>query len=287
MQNNNEEVSVASDGGRIGRLLIQLGKINKSDNERILQAHNELGLRFGDAAIALGLITEADISQALALQFQYTYLQPGEGGFSEELVAAYHPFSYQVEALRGLRSHLMSQWFSKGFKALSVVGANRGDGASYLAANLAIVFSQLGQRTLLIDANLRFPRQNHIFSLSQKQGLSDIIAGRAEISLITKVQAFNALSVLGAGTIPPNPQELLDSSAFTTLMLNVIGQYDVVLVDTPPASIGADAQAVVSRCGGALIVSRLNHTKLDDLVRVHEQINLTLSKVVAAVVSEF
>jgi chain length determinant protein tyrosine kinase EpsG len=287
MQNSNEEFSGSVSGVSIGALLMQLGKIDKSDNEKILRAQGELGLRFGDSAIALGLITEADISQALALQFQYPYLQPGEGGFSDELVAAYHPFSRKVEALRGLRSQLMTEWFSKGFKALAVVGANRGDGVSYLTANLAIVFSQLGQRTLLIDANLRHPRQNHVFALSQKQGLSDILVGRADLSLITQIDAFNALSVLGAGTIPPNPQELLDSSAFTTLMLDVIGQYDVVLVDAPPASISADAQAVVARCGGALVVSRLNHTRLEDLDKVREQINLTLSKVVAAVVSEF
>jgi chain length determinant protein tyrosine kinase EpsG len=181
----------------------------------------------------------------------------------------------------------MAQWFNQGFKSLAVVSANTGDGASYLAANLAIVFSQLGQRTLLIDANLRQPRQHKIFALTQKQGLSDLIVGRADQTVITKVGAFKDLSILGAGTVPPNPQELLDNPAFTSLMLSVIGHYDIVLVDAAPASVTADAQAVVSRCGGALVVSRLNHTRLDDLIEVREQINLTTAKVVAAVVSDF
>ena len=181
----------------------------------------------------------------------------------------------------------MAQWFNQGFKALAVVSANTGEGASYLAANLAIVFSQLGQRTLLIDANLRQPRQHKIFALSQKQGLSDLIVGRADQSVTTKLDVFKDLSLLGAGTIPPNPQELLDSPAFTNLMLSMIGQYDIVLVDAAPATITADAQAVVSRCGGALVVSRLNHTRLDELALVREQISLTTAKVVAAVVSDF
>lgn len=286
MQNNSEVLDRPMDTS-IGSLLIQLGKINKSDNDRILRSQKEHGLRFGDAAVALGLVTESDISQALALQFQYPYLQPGQGGFSDELVAAYHPFSSQVEALRGLRSQLMAQWFNQGFKALAVVSANTGEGASYLAANLAIVCSQLGHRTLVIDANLRQPRQHKIFALSQKLGLSDLIVGRADQSITTKLDVFKDLSILGAGTIPPNPQELLDSPAFTNLMLSMIGQYDIVLVDAAPVTITADAQAVVSRCGGALVVSRLNHTRLDELALVREQISLTTAKVVAAVVSDF
>ena len=286
MQNINQVPETNTDSS-IGRLLIQLGKIKQSDNENILRAQKDHGLRFGEAAIRLRLVTEADISQALALQFNYPYLQPGQGGYSSELVAAYQPFSSQVEALRGLRSQLMTQWFSQGFKSLAVVSTNEGEGGSYLAANLAIVFSQLGQRTLLIDANLRQPRQHSIFKLGQKQGLSDIIAGRAELSAITKVETFNDLSILGAGTIPPNPQELLNNPAFTEIMAGVIGQYDIVLVDTAPASMTADAQAAVSRCGGTLIVSKLNQTSLANLNDVREQINLTGAKVVAAVVNDF
>ena len=286
MQNKNEAINIPSDTS-IGALLMQLGKINKANNDKILQAQKEQSLRFGDAAIALGLVTESDISQALALQFHYPYLQPGQGAFSDELVAAYQPFSSQVEAMRGLRSQLMTDWFNQGFKALAVVSTNKGEGTSYLAANLAIVFSQLGQHTLLIDANLRDPRQHKIFAVSQKQGLSDLIAGRADQTVITKVEAFKDLSVLGAGTIPPNPQELLNSTAFTSLMLNVIGHYDVVLVDVAPASVSADLQAVVSRCGGSLLVSKLNKTSLADLQETSDRILVTGAKLVGAVVNDF
>ena len=77
----------------IGRLLLQLGKITAADAENILFAQQKQGLRFGDAALKLGLITEADIRQVLALQFDYPYLQAGQGNYNTKLVAAYQPFT--------------------------------------------------------------------------------------------------------------------------------------------------------------------------------------------------
>ena len=271
----------------IGRLLLQLGKITLADSEKILNAQQKHGLRFGDAALKLGLIKESDIRQVLALQFNYPYLQAGQGKYSDELIAAYQPFSKQVEALRALRSQLMLRWFSEGFKSLAIVSANAGEGGSYLAANLAIVFSQLGERTLLVDANLRESRQHKIFNLKENRGLSDIIAGRAGLDVITQVDSFVDLSVLGAGTVPPNPQELLSRTSFIEFMNQAIGLYDVVLLDTTPATITADAQATVARCGGALLVSRLNHTRLVDLTEVRDQIAVTGARVVGVVINDF
>jgi len=271
----------------IGRLLLQLGKISSADAERIVQTQQEKGLRFGDAALKLGMITESDIRQVLSMQFNYPYLHSGQGNYGAELVAAYQPFSSQVEALRALRSQVMMRWISEGYKSLAIVSVNAGEGSSYLAANLAIVFSQLGERTLLVDANLRDPRQHTIFNLKENRGLSDILAGRADINVVTKVDSFIDLSILGAGTIPPNPQELLSRDTFTDFMNQAIGQYDVILVDTTPATVTSDAQATVARCGGALLVSRLNHTRLSDVAEARDQIAVTGARVVGAVINDF
>lgn len=272
---------------KMGRLLLQLGKISFEDTDKILRVQQEHGLLFGDAALKLGLISEADINQVLAMQFNYPYLQEGQGKYSDELVAAYQPFSKQVEALRALRSQLMMRWFNENNKSLAIVSANAGEGGSYLAANLAVMFSQLGERTLLIDANMRDPRQHVIFNLQESRGLSDIIAGRAGLDVVSQVEFFEDLSVLGAGTLPPNPQELLNRASFTYFMSQAVSQYDVILVDTPPASYSADAQATVARCGGALLVSRLNHTRLSDITEVRNQIALTGARVVGAVINDF
>ncbi|MDO9149914.1 MAG: chain length determinant protein tyrosine kinase EpsG [Methylotenera sp.] len=271
----------------IGKLLLHLGKITPTDAENILLAQQKQGLRFGDAAIKLGLITEADIRQVLALQFDYPYLQAGHGNYSNKLVAAYQPFTQQVETLRALRSQLMMRWFSEGYKSIAIVSASAEEGSSYLAANLAIVFSQLGEKTLLVDANLRSPSQHTIFKLKENRGLSDILAGRASLDIATKVDAFVDLSVLGAGTLPPNPQELLSRATFTSFMNQAIAQYDVVLVDSTPAANTADAQATVARCGGALLVLKLNHTRITDLSAMRDQLSLTGAQVVGAVINDF
>ncbi|UMR28353.1 chain length determinant protein tyrosine kinase EpsG [Massilia sp. MB5] len=271
----------------IGGLLLESGKITPENAERVLRMQKELGIRFGEAALKLGLVTEADIQQVLARQFDYPYLQPGEGKYAPELVAAFQPFSPQVEKLRAVRSQLMLRWFARGRKALVVAGVNPGDGASLFAANLAIVFSQLGENTLLVDANLRKPRQHEIFQLSKRQGLSDVLAGRAELDVLMRVPSFLSLSVLGAGTQPPNPQELLSRTSFAALNGQLEQQHDVVLYDAPAHTVGSDALAVAARAGGVLLVARKNHTQLADIHAMSEQLTQGGAQVVGSVLVEF
>lgn len=271
----------------IGKLLLDLGKIKPSDAEHIIRLQKEENIKFGAAAQKLGLITESDIKQVLALQFDYPYLQPNTGDFSQDLVAAYQPFSPQVEALRALRSQLIIRWFNEGNKALAVLSPTGVDGSSNLAANLAIVFSQLGEQTLLIDANLRSPVQHKLFNLTEQKGLSDILVGRAGIDVVTKIESFVDLTVLGAGTIPPNPQELLTRASFTEFMNQAKNNYDVVIVDAPPACETSDSQAIAWRCGGALLVSRLNQTRVVDLKNIKDQLTINGVHIVGAVINDF
>lgn len=271
----------------IGKLLLDLGKIKPEDAERVLRLQKEEGIRFGDAAQRLGLISDADIMQVLSLQFDYPYLQLDQCAFSKDLIAAYQPFSSQVEALRALRSQLILRWFNEKNKALAVISVTPGDGGSHLAANLAVVFSQLGEKTLLIDANLREPVQHKIFNLTESRGLSDILAGRSAPDIATKIESFVDLTVLGAGTTPPNPQELLNRSNFTDFMRQAVAGYDAVIVDTAPAAETSDALAVASRCGGAILVARLNQTRLVKLKNIQDQLTISGVQIVGAVVNDF
>ena len=271
----------------IGGLLLESGKITPEGAERILRMQKELGIRFGEAAQRLGLVTEADIQQVLARQFDYPYLQPGERKYSDKLLAAYQPFSPQVETLRAVRSQLMLRWFARGRKALVVAGVDSGDGASLFAANLAVVFSQLGENTLLVDANLRKPTQHEVFDVKGRQGLSDMLAGRAEIDIIEKVDAFVSLSVLGAGTLPPNPQELLSRSSFGGLNQQLESLYDVVLYDVAAYSDGSDSLAIAGRAGGVLLVARKNKTQLEAISTMAEQMKNNGAEVVGSVLVDF
>lgn len=271
----------------MGRILLDMGKLKPEDGERILRLQKETGKRFGEAAISLGLITEDDIQQVLARQFDYPYLQRGQGNFAQELLAAYEPFSPQVETLRAVRSQLLLRWFAGGNKALAVMSVNPGEGASLLAANLAVVFSQLGEQTLLVDANLRTPRQHAIFNLKGKLGLSDVLVGRAELGVAEKVDSFVDLSVLSAGTLPPNPQELLSRSSFLELSLNAASKYDAVFYDVASFASGADVLAIAARIGGVLLVAHKNHTSLADLQVVTEQLGRVGAEVVGSIMVDY
>lgn len=271
----------------IGRVLLDMGKITPEDAERVLRLQKDSGQRFGEAAKSLGLVTESDIQRVLATQFDYPYLQLGQGNFAPELAAAYHPFSAEVETLRAVRSQLMLRWFASGHKTLAIASVNPDEGASLFASNLAVVFSQLGEKTLLVDANMRTPRQQEVFDLPAKQGLSDILAGRADLNAIAKINSFVDLSVLCAGTLPPNPQELVSRPSFNELNQNLALNYDVILYDVSAFSAGADALAVAARAGGVLLVVRKNKTRLDDIREVSEQLGRFGAEVVGSIMLDF
>ena len=270
----------------IGRMLVELGKLRAEDTERVLRLQSAQGLRFGEAAQQLGLVTDDDVQHALARQFGFPYLRHGEGDYPAELVAAYQPFSRETEMLRTVRSQLMARWFDARRKTLAVIGVDAGQGTSLFCANLAIVFAQLGQQTLLIDANLRRPRQHRIFGLTGRQGLSDLIVGRAGMEALTRAGIFVNLSVLPAGTVPPNPHELLSNTPFTDLHDNLAGRFDICLLDAPAFTAGADAFEVARRAGGALLVVRKDKTSLRDLDAINRRLDGAGIQVVGSVLAD-
>lgn len=280
--------NVSANLSNIGKLLLDLGKITPDDTNRILQKQKESGVKFGDAAKQLGLITEDDLQYALSRQFDYAYLPEDNRKYSSDLIAAYQPFSTQVEGFRALRSQLMFRWLNEGFKAISVVAANPGEGCSYLAANLAVVFSQLGKKTLLIDGNMRNPRQHKIFNLQQRFGLSDILADRmAGNEALSNISDLPDLTVLGAGTVPPNPQELIGRANFPQLIKYASSMFDVIIVDTPAQSISSDAQMFASFTRGAVLTARLNYTSVSEMSSLKNQIQGSGATVIGAVVNSF
>lgn len=273
----------------IGAILIDSGVLTLENAESILRLQKDKGLRFGDAAIQLGLLSHEDIQFALARQFDYPYLMKGDSRISDELVAAYQPFSPQVEALRALRSQLMLRWYTGDdrHKMLAVVSPGGKEGRSYLAANLAIVFSQLGERTLLIDADMRKPRQHVLFNLDNGNGLSSLLSSRASSQHIQRIPSFVDLSVLPAGPVPPNPQELLGRPVFSQLFEENAGAFDVIIIDTPAAATYADASLIAMRSVGALIVARKHETSFKALASLNFNLKNLGIQVVGSVLSEF
>jgi chain length determinant protein tyrosine kinase EpsG len=251
----------------IGALLREARHLTDEQVEQILIHQREQGIRFGEAAVALSFASDNDVIWALAQQFHYPY-SPGARHDNPELVVAANPFSEEAEAFRELRSQLMMGVMSPEAKhlALAVLSPNIGDGKTYLAANLAIAFSQLGGRTLLVDADMRTPRQHEVFGLGNTMaGLSGILSGRAEQSVITQVPDLPSLYILPAGAVPPNPIELVQRPAFSLLIGELLSKFDHVIVDTPANAHGADARVVAIKCGAALVVGRKGRSRMDKM----------------------
>lgn len=230
--------------GNIGKLLLDAGKLTPLQAEKIMILQKERGIRFGEAAVQLGYVQQKDIAEILAVQFDYPYLLKGQSALNHKLVAAYEPFSKSVEALRSLRTQLMLRWFSAGNKTVMFASFESNAACSLTVANLAIVFSQLGERTLIIDGNLRSPRQHRLFGLPNDSGLTDILAQRANTGVIQKVENLLGLNLLSAGTSAPNPQELLSRSQLGKLLQEVQQAFDIVLIDTAPLNESSDAQLI-------------------------------------------
>jgi len=273
----------------IGAILIDAGLLKAEAAEPILRLQREQDLRFGDAAIQLGLLKKADIEYAMSLQFDYPYLLRGESPLSENLVAAYAPFTPQVEALRALRSQLMLRWFDTDIshKALAIVSAERGEGRSFIAANLAIVFSQLGERTLLIDADMRNPSQHALFGLDNRAGLSALLTGRGGPEAAQRIPALRDLSVLPAGAQPPNPSELLARPEFTQLLQQLSKEYDVLILDTPATAGNSDSQTIARCAGGAMIVARKNASRFMRVRSIAELAIQNSATIVGTVLDDF
>jgi len=266
--NFNNLPTVSRANRSIGAILMDAGLLTPEDAERILLLQKEKNLRFGDAAIALGILTESDIQFALSRQFSYPYLRTVDQKqpLSAELIAAYQPFSPLVDQLRAIRSQLMMRWFDKAEQrqVLAVVGTARHEGRSYLAANLAVVFSQLGERTLLVDADLRNPRQHELFKIDNNVGLSTVLSERSRDEAIVRITDLVGLFVLPAGPTPPNPLELLSRPLFDDFMSRMRSTFDVVILDTSSLSEGEDGAMVAIRAGAAVAVAQATQTRMTD-----------------------
>jgi receptor protein-tyrosine kinase len=165
-----------------------------------------------------------------------------------------------------------------------VVGARAGQGASVLAANLALAFAQMEMRTLLVDSNLRRPGLARLFGLApSREGLAEAIS-RREDPIVVREVAPN-LTLAPAGAPPSNPQELIASAMFARLAERWAEEFDLVIYDSPAALACADAALIAARAGSALIAARLDAERFEDVRRVSADLRAhgcALAGVVAA-----
>lgn len=274
----------------IGDILVEMGKLEEPDVDRILERQREQGLYFGEAAVSLKLVDQEDVLHALSTQFGYTFNR-NESRLSREMVMAYSPFGEQAEEFRAIRSQLLNGWLDSSHKTLAVVSPGRREGRSYVAANMALTFSQLGHSTLLIDANMRAPRQHEIFNFSHRVGLSMLLAGRVRMEdldlMPDHVSSYENLAVLGCGAVPPNPVELLSRKVFPMILRELEKYFDVIIIDTPAASYVGDLLAIASAAGNAMLVTRGGESKMADTKQLLSVLKQAQADVVGGVLNTY
>ena len=150
-----------------------------------------------------------------------------------------------------------------------------------------MVFSQLGERTLLIDADLRNPRQHALFGLGNALGLSTVLAERGGVEAIQRIPAFVDLSVLTAGATPPNPLELLGRPSFANLLEQLGSKYDIIVLDTPSAALGSDFQLIAQKTHGVLLLARRNRTRMEACSALAEEVAAASATVVGTVLNDY
>ena len=252
----------------IGELIQDARNLSADDLDRIGRYQRENDLRFGEAAIALGLADTEDVLQALAQQFKYAYGDDEARKSAPELVMLNQPFGHQAEAFRAIRSQILmrTQGEAKGQRRpLAVVSPNSGDGKTYFCANLAVALAQLGGKVVVIDADMRGARIDQVFGVPGGTGLSGVLSGRGGKGIVKSVPGIPNLYVIPVGVQPPNPLELVEGPSFGMLLREVSIKFDHVIVDTPAAVFGSDGAVIASRCGSALIVSRKDANKVQAL----------------------
>lgn len=273
----------------IGDIIADLKNLSSQQVETVLAYQRQHRLRFGEAAVALGFASDDDVLYALSQQFHYPYAPEERRDLSRELVAAVQPFSQQAESFRAIRSQLMMRLFSANEpkRALAVVSPEAGDGKTFFAANLAVTLAQLGGRTLLVDADMRGPRQHEVFAVPNGAGLSNVLSGRKETNVIHQVPDLPSLFLLPVGVTPPNPLELVERPAFKLLLRELLSKFDHVLVDTPAASYGADAGVIAARCGSALAIARKNQCHMNGLQDLVTSLAESPAKLAGVVLNDY
>lgn len=197
-----------------------------------------------------------------------------EPSFSPDLVTLSAPLGGGAEAIRALRTHILAQHIQAGRRALAICAPSLGVGCTFVAANLAVALAQVGLKTLLVDADLRAPMINRlIIPSAPPAGLSTCLASPgSRVGDFIDDDLLPNLSVFYAGEAAANAQELLAREWFEDVMNHCLREYEVTIIDTPPANTCADARRISNIVGYSLIVARRNKSLVADVKTLAEQL---------------
>ncbi|MDG4787391.1 polysaccharide biosynthesis tyrosine autokinase [Micromonospora sp. WMMD1102] len=224
-----------------------------------------LGLMLGIALALLRRLTDTTLQNGEALEKVTSAPLLGSIPYdgqarSNPLIVGPAAQTARAEAMRKLRTNLRFVDAQEPARVIAVTSAVQAEGKSTLAANLAITLAEAGWQVLLVDADLRHPRVAGYLGLGAGAGLTDVLIGEVAVEDVLQPWGDKSLLVLPAGSVPPNPSELLGSKAMADLLLSLRELTDIVIIDTPPLLAFTDGVVVAVQADGALLVARQGRT---------------------------
>lgn len=203
---------------------------------------------------------------------------------TDHLITLADPRSPVAESFRTLRTNLIFSSLDHPLTTLLVTSAAPIEGKSLTLANLAVTMAQGGRKTILVDCDLRRPRQHEIFGVPAEPGLTTMILDEKKEPPLVKT-SVEELWLLPAGPLPPNPADLLGSRRMETVIETLKSRADIVLFDAPPVIAVTDAALLACKLDGALLVVSAGQTKRDHAQRAKELLEKINVRVVGAVLT--
>lgn len=198
---------------------------------------------------------------------------PEARDINERLITHLKPKSPISESYRTLRTNITFSSAGKNRKTIMVTSSGPKEGKSTSISNLAITFAQMGNKTLLIDGDLRRPMLHKLFALDKQPGLTNVLVGRQDFhEAVKQLEGVPHLDVMTCGVIPPNPAELLGSERMKELLETLKDDYDVLLIDAPPIIAVTDPSILASMVDGVILVVRSAKAKRDAVQHAVEQL---------------
>jgi capsular exopolysaccharide synthesis family protein len=269
----------------LGDTLSRLGVISEKDIKRILKKSHRDGLAFGTAAKKLGLVTERDIRIALSIQNGLVHDNRKRVRVPQALVTLHAPRSEAAEQFRRLRTRLLTINEGAALRLLSIASTGNSAGSSFVAANLAVSISQLGRKVLLIDSNLRDSDLNYMFNMKPGVGLTEVVSGQMPLKEAFAPPLVRNVTLLRAGAATYNPQELLSSSEYATMVLEQMDHFDTVLVNAGDAVQSADAQLVWALTKSVLLVARRDKSRVRNIKKLSRAVKECRAELVGTVMT--
>jgi capsular exopolysaccharide synthesis family protein len=234
----------------------------------------------------LGIIPDMHHGGAGDIQKPVANSSVGGNNFRRRLITYEDPKSPISESYRSLRTNLSYALAGKKIKSLLVSSPQPGEGKSTTAANLAIAFAQLKKRTLLIDADLRKPVQHNVFEKNRSPGLSEYLVGDVEdVDLIIHTTKVENLAIVTAGSLPPNPSELLGSNRMSTLIDKLESEWDMVIFDSPPIVAVTDSSMISAEIDAVVMVVKAGQTNRAAVDRALDTIKNVQSPLVGVILN--